>query len=282
MTGVSLVLFFVTPVAYGQGGIYGSEVKEKTREEIREVKSGTRETIRDYRTDKKEDVKDLRRGVKEEAAAVRGDSKGKTPEERQELLEELKTKRETARKEIEDRREEFHKSVEEKREAAKGEIEKKREELKDRLKTIKDDRKKKIIERVAEEIHKLNERQMEHFSNVLDKLEKILERIDSRADKAEANGRDVAAVRTKIIEAQAAIDAAKAAVAVQAGKTYDIQIGDENALRQTVGEARQALHRDIAVVRELVVKAREAVKAAATALAQIPRVDELEVEGDDL
>jgi len=160
----------------------------------------------------------------------------------------------------------------------KNQIEARREELKQKLATIRDERKKQTTERIGAELQKLNERITAHFSNVLEKIENALERVNSRADKAEANNRDVRAVRTAISEAETAITDARTAASAQAGKVYTLEVTTEDALRVDVGRARQTLHTDLSAVREKVKAAHEAVRKAAVSLAQIPKVDELEVE----
>ncbi len=115
------------------------------------------------------------------------------------------------------------------------------------------------------------------MSQVLYKLEKVLDNIGTRAGKAEANGRDVSAVKTAITDAQNAIATSRTAIQTQAGKTYTIVINTENTLRQDVGQARQALHTDLVKIRDTVKAAYDAVRKAATTLAQIQNVDNLEV-----
>ena len=93
-----------------------------------------------------------------------------------------------------------------------------------------------------------------------------MERIGSRADKAEANGRDVSSVRTLITEATGAINAARQAIQEQSGKTYIIAVNTEEFLKTDVGRTRQALHTDLVKVRQVVFAARDAVRKAAVAL----------------
>ena len=67
----------------------------------------------------------------------------------------------------------------------------------------------------------------------------------------------------------------------KAGKTYSFTVTTEDKLRSDVGAARQALHADLVAVREIVKAARDAVKSAAVALGQVPKVDEAEVTPED-
>lgn len=205
-----------------------------------------------------------------------------------EAKEHFKIQREAAKQEIESRREELKMKVQAEHEKAKETIQAKREELKAKLQTLKDEKKKQRVERLHENISALNERMTNHFLAVLEKLEKVLDNIASRADKAEAHNLDVGTVRTAITEAENAIAAARSAVEAQAGKVYTFNIPvtatattTEQNLKPAVGEARRALHADLTAVREKVKAAQAAVRKAATTLAQIPRVDETKVDDDD-
>jgi len=195
---------------------------------------------------------------------------------RERVREEIKARRDELKSNIKGTRDEFKANIQERRAELKDLIQGKRETLKEQLQKVKDERKKAAVERIDARLDELNERIANHFSNVLDKLENVLERIASRADKAEEKGLDVAAVRTAIDSALKAIEASRTAVQTQAGKTYTITVSSENNLRVDVGEARQALHSDLVKVREMVKAAHDAVRQAAVILAQIPRVNEAE------
>ncbi|KKR89118.1 MAG: hypothetical protein UU85_C0003G0035 [Candidatus Wolfebacteria bacterium GW2011_GWA2_42_10] len=225
----------------------------------------------------RQQIRDIQQDFRQNIEEVRQNLKGEISQLREGALEEFKEKRLEAKNLIEQKREEFKNTIEEKRAQLQSQIQKNREDLKNRLIKIKDERKKQTVERINNQINELNERRLDHFSDVLEKLEKVLDRIGSRADKAEAHGLDISAVRTAITEANNVIAASRAAIAAQAGKTYTIIISTEAALRTDVGKTRQVLHDDLTKVQETVKAAREAVKKAAVTLAQIPRVDELEV-----
>ena len=152
-------------------------------------------------------------------------------------------------------------------------METRKEELKDKLAAIRDQRKAQIAERVQTNLSKLNERMVNHFTKLLDKLEEILERIQKRADKAAERGLDVSAVNAAIEKAHDAIADARAAITGQADNTYPVEATDDEHLRADVAKARKALNDDLKKVFRAVKAAREAVHAAATALAHIPRGD---------
>jgi len=186
----------------------------------------------------------------------------------------MRLHRDEVKTDIMEMRDEFRQNLEEKRAELRGEIEEKRAELKERLKSIRDEQKKQRVERIDQRLDALNERMVNHFNNVLDRLGNILDRIASRADKAEDRGLDVSTVRIVIQEALDAIDAAHTAVSEQSGKTCIINVTTEDHLKIDVGAARKCLHDSLVAVREIVKAARDAVREAAVALAQIPRVDD--------
>jgi len=179
---------------------------------------------------------------------------------------------------IEQNRIEFRNQVQSKREEMKTKIDALKEKLRERLRERISERKRAIVERIYERINALNERMTDHYMDVLDRLEKVLERIESRTAKAKLNGRDVRRVEEAIQKAHEAIEKAREAVKAQAEKVYQPpQITTEANLKLDVGKLRQQLHDDLKAVEKLVKDARDAVRQAAVALAQIPRVDELEV-----
>lgn len=189
-------------------------------------------------------------------------------EKRAAVRDEIRVMAENTRTQIEQRQAEFREMMSEQRAALKNKVEKKRADLRQRLLDIRDERKRKIVERVDARMDALNERWTGHFSDVLDRLENNIEKIEGRIAQAEARGRDVSAAKSAIIASKAAIAASRTAVASQAGKTYVITVSTEDVLRVDVGRARKALHDDLVLVRDTVQGTRDAVHAAAVALAQ--------------
>ncbi|MEW5805116.1 MAG: hypothetical protein AB1721_00065 [Patescibacteria group bacterium] len=257
---------------------------QEQRQQRQEIKQQIQEQRQELQQETQEQRKNLRLRVLEVKKQPLAQPLVPT-EVRRELLnkkvqtqEEFLQKREEWRNQIQQRQEEFRAQIQENRAELKTYIEEKRVALKEQLQNIRDERKQAIVERIDQRIDELNQRMTNHFLAVLEKLETVLERIGSRADKAEANGLDVSAVRSAITEAEQAIAAARTAVAEQSGKTYLINITDEENLKADVGQARQALAEDLKAVREVIKSAHDAVRRAAVALAQIPRVDELEIE----
>lgn len=184
------------------------------------------------------------------------------------LKNEVRVAAKNVREQMEQRQTEFKEMMSAQRAAVKRAIDAKRVDLRQRLQAIRDERKKKSVERIDAQMDALNARWTDHFSNVLDHLETIVVKIEERVAQAETRGRDVSAAKTAIADAKTAIAASRTTVVTQAGKTYGITVTTEDALRAEVGKARKALHNDLAAARDMVKGAREAVHAAAVALAQ--------------
>lgn len=226
---------------------------------------------------------DIQERVRENVERARENIKVRTENVGEEVKVRLEEKRQEAEERLKEQREEFKTRLEERKTNAEQLLREKRTELQEKLQVVRDERKRQAVERLNQQINNLNERLTKHFAEVLDKLAKILDNIVSRADKAETRGLDVAPVRAAVVNAQNKIEEARAAVAAQAGKVYSFNLPDsenatatstEAALKPAVGEARQALHRDLAALRDIIFAARDAVRQAAVTLAQIPRVDE--------
>ncbi len=193
-------------------------------------------------------------------------------------VQEFQQIREETKRQIEQVRMEYKNQIQEKREEMKTKIEELKAQLREKLRERISERKQKIVERIYERINALNERLTDHYLDVLDHLGKVLERIESRTAKAKLNGKDVSKVEEAIQKAHEAIEKARKAVKAQAEKVYEPpEITTEENLRLDVGKLRQQLHDDLKAVEKLVKDARDAVRQAAVALAQIPKVDELEV-----
>lgn len=235
---------------------------------------------REIRGEVKTEIRDIREDVKTEIREKRTDVNTEIQKKRDELKLQIDAKRAELKAMEEQKREEFKKMVEQKREAAKQQIEIKRAEMKDRLKKIKSELKKDTVERIYDKLNEINKDRTEHFSNVMAKLDKAVERITSRTDKAGDRGLDVTTVRTEIESAKTAIAAARTAIQTQAGKTYTITVGTEETLKANAQAARKLLQDDLEKVRLIVKSAYEAVHKAATTLAQIPKVDEEESENE--
>jgi chromosome segregation ATPase len=221
-------------------------------------------------------VSDEIKNVRENVRVQRQEAKDALKSQLETAREELKKKIEEAKAEFEAKREQFKQEFDVKREEVKKQMETEKAALKDKLAKIKDEKKRQAVERIANQIAELNTRRLDHFSAVLEKLEKALERIVSRIEKAAARGLDVSSPKAEVEKAKTAIAAARTAITAQAGKVYKVltSTSTESSLKREVRNVRELLHADLKKVEEAVKAARDAVHKAATTLAQIHGVDE--------
>lgn len=240
-----------------------------------------RNRARELRQEFQEQREEVQETFRQQAEEVREEFRTEVKTLRGELKEKFEENRAKAQAELKRRREELRARFESERLETKERLETARAELKARLEQIKNERKTRIVERLSERMNALNEKMTNHFLEVLDKMDKILDNVASRTDKAEAHSLDVSTVRAAITEAESAIAAARGATETQAGKVYSFDITSEENLRLDVGKARQALHEDLNAVRKTIRAAHDAIRNAAVTLAQIPRVDELEVDAGE-
>ena len=182
--------------------------------------------------------------------------------------ESIEAARTAMRAEIEKRQEEFKSMMREQREKTKKRIEEKQKTLRERLQTIKNENKKRIVENIDTRMDALNEQRTTQFESALDQMDGVVGRVVERADRAEAQGRDVASARAAIVHAKNAIASARSAVLAQAGKTYAITITTDAKLKDDVKKTRDMFSGDLRVVFASVKDARDAVHAAAVAVEQ--------------
>lgn len=181
------------------------------------------------------------------------------------------------------------------REEAKSRIEAQREKNDKRLSEIKDKAKQEKAQGIAKQFAHINKQWTDHFMNVLEQLDEIMKKVQSRADRAASAGKDVSATVVAIQSAKTAIDSARAAVVVQAGKTYELNTsasstvavpttatttpGGQSELIRNLNTAFKSLHaslfKDLTTLRDgPMLAARRAVQAAAQSLVKIPGVNE--------
>ncbi len=137
-------------------------------------------------------------------------------------------------------------------EEAKVAIQAKREEFKARIQTIKDEKKKALAQRIDAKLAEVNKAQTDRFSDVLVRLQGFLDKFEQSATGAVAL-KDIAT-------AQAAIDAAKAAVETQAAKVYTMTVVDDSTLKANAGQTVSQLRLNLMAVYKLVIDAKQAVQ----------------------
>lgn len=147
--------------------------------------------------------------------------------------------------------------------------------LKAKLTKIKDEKKKTTVENIATKLSQINAQSTEHFTAVVNQMEKVLTNIKSRTDKAAAKNLDVTAIRAQITIAESSIASARVAINTQALKVYNSNITTETTLKEVMKTSRDLLQKDITTLKATVKSTRDEVQKAATELAKIPKVDEV-------
>lgn len=133
-------------------------------------------------------------------------------------------------------------NVQQKREQVREQVQQKREQVRERL-----------AEKRKQLIRDHFKRMMKRFDAALERLKKIGERIQSRIDKAKANGKDVASAQTALDRAKASWQEAKSAVDDIKGKLESVLSADDP----------KAAFKD---VQNLIEAARDKIKAAHAAM----------------
>lgn len=135
--------------------------------------------------------------------------------------------------------------------------------------TIRDEKKRTTVERIGQQISRLNSNRAAIMLRHLSKIEETLNKIEDRAKKLEQAGKDISAVKTAIEKAHAAIAAARGIIDVQTTKTYPINITTEDKLGSAVSSARSTFAADLKAAHQSVVNARRAVRDVLVALSKI-------------
>ena len=190
------------------------------------------------------------------------------------MREAIKKKAETAREAIKTSHEEFKSKMETAREEIKTKRQTEMAALKVKLEAVKDARKKEAVERLDKRFDEINAKMTSQWTNTLARLEELLTKITSRADKAALSGTDVSAVRAGVEKAKLAITAARTAVVAQAAKTYPISVTTETALKSAVAQTRELLNKDLQAARNFMQAAHKAISDSASSLRAVPKVDD--------
>jgi len=198
------------------------------------------------------------------------------------------TRLEELRKQADQRAQKANEQIQKHRDEAQAKIKDRRDDLREKIGRIKDEKKQEAASKIANQMEHINQVWTNHFVNVLDRLDAVLQKIKSRTEKAVANGTDVSSVNTAIAGAETAIASARTAVAAQAQKTYVVDMtsvtqdtsttAGQNSLmgelRKKFKDLRDQLFGDLTALRDGAMKdARTAVHDVLKTLSQLPNVD---------
>jgi len=141
-----------------------------------------------------------------------------------------------------------------------------RGEVKNQVKNLKNESKQAAVDRINENLARLNDRKTQHMEQVLAHLVTIVERVKEKAQEAQVDGKNTTLIDSAIVSAEEAIVTAQAAVDVQSQKVYSVDTTDELKVRQAAKEVIKSMRADLAATQELVMLAKKATHAAAKAL----------------
>lgn len=136
-------------------------------------------------------------------------------------------------------------------------VEERKQKFQENLQNFKDERKKVVVERVRQRMVNVNKRATDVLLRRLERLEAILVKIESRAQKKEEMGAGVGAVYSGIEAIEGKIAVLKGKIQEQADKVYDFDISDEENLRLQAQPAVQLQHGDLKALRDELIGIRK-------------------------
>lgn len=169
----------------------------------------------------------------------------------------------TSRERFLQRREETRANGSQIQSEAQLEIDGRRQAFRQRLLQVQDTSKQKALERIDNKIQVTNQSVTDRFTDILEDLESINNRVGSKAEELSTNGKDTQALEDAIADATSAIAAAKAAVRTQSSQEYIVEIGSDDTLKVQATQTIASFRADINTLREQIKSAKEDVAKAA-------------------
>ena len=171
-----------------------------------------------------------------------------------------------------------------KRAAMQARIQSAKDAAKERIAEVSDQKKREAATKIVDRLNHVNDVWTDHFTNVLDRLDAVLQKVKSRTEIVSATSADVTTVNAAITNAENKISAARTAVAGQAAKTYALDSSALSGIDQTTlvsglrsqfKTLRDQLFGDLAKLRDGAMRdARMAVQNAIQTLVTVPNVDQ--------
>jgi hypothetical protein len=141
----------------------------------------------------------------------------------------------------------------------KREVELKHQEVKEHLKQVPNKHHAQVAEKVHENLNKVNEKISNAWLSQLNHMSEILNKLEEHLKNAEGEGKDVMQAKTAISNAKAKISEAENALNEQTLKVYTITITDPGHIGPDVKKARDILHTNLKTTHKIVKDAHEAV-----------------------
>lgn len=163
-----------------------------------------------------------------------------------------------------------------------------RQKVEQRVAEIKDKVKQTKADKISKQFENLNSTWTDHFLNLLDRYDSIVQKMQDRATIAAGKGKDITAATTAIQTAKTAITNARIAVTAQVAKTYTPVVTDSTTpttsggqesmmkeLRSSFQTLHSSLFNDLFALRDGPMKdTRTAVQNALQSLGKVPGVDD--------
>lgn len=168
-----------------------------------------------------------------------------------------------------------------------------RQAAQERIAAIQDKVKQQLAQRLAAQFDQINKTWTEHFMQMLDRYDTILQKVQDRATAAATAGKDTTSTNVAIAAAKASIATARTAVTAQAAKTYTLDLSTATTtvtaatstsqgqmqlmqgLRTSFQNLHETLFKDLFALRGYMTATRSAVQSALQTLGQIPGVDQV-------
>jgi len=217
-----------------------TEVREKVQE-VRTQAQDTRKDLKEVRTN----ISEKRDVLKTEVMEKRDSLKTNIMQKREALKvetrnlpkEQVMERREVVRTEIKEQRTDLRDIIKEKREAFK-------DEAKERINVLKD----KVTEERAKKIEAFFGSMIRKFEAAISRLRILADRIDSRLDKFEDEGKDVSSLRTALDNARNTIESAEDALD-KAKEEFTTFASTENP-KEYFAKVKEVIHNVAVKVRE--------------------------------
>lgn len=132
--------------------------------------------------------------------------------------------------------------------------------LKTKLAQFRNQQKAANVSKINDNLVRINATRTASMSANLDKMATILTRLENIVNSV--TGKDTTAAKDAILQARAAIDAAKAAVTAQSAQDYNIVVTSETSVGQDAKTVRLKLETDLKATQATVVAARQAIAKA--------------------
>jgi|GEM_PF-4334217 len=127
------------------------------------------------------------------------------------------------------------------------------------IKNIKNEAKAAAMQKINAAIIKINSDRVDHYLDLIGKIELVLDRVQERVIQADREGQPTGRSQELILSARAAIVSARSAIMSQSGMIYNLEATGEENLRKEAQTVRGIMFSDLTKVHNSVKEARDIV-----------------------